>query len=68
MNWAVPPWAKRPEDGVLDPWNRCWRAPNLLLTDGACWPSSGWQSPTLTEMAITWRACERAAHDLVRGS
>jgi len=60
--------AERPEDGVLDPWNRCWRAPNLLLTDGACWPSSGWQSPTLTEMAITWRACERAAHDLVRGS
>lgn len=54
-------------DGVLDAWNRCWRAPNLLVTDGACWPSAGWQSPTLTEMAITWRACERAAADLRRG-
>jgi choline dehydrogenase-like flavoprotein len=54
------------EDGVLDSWNRHWQAPNLLVTDGSCWPSAGWQSPTLTEMAITWRACERAAADLRR--
>jgi len=52
-------------DGVVDPWNRCWGAPNLLVTDGACWPRAGWQSPTLTEMAITWRACEAAAADCV---
>lgn len=58
--------ASRPQDGVLDPWNRHWQAPNLLVTDGSCWPSAGWQSPTLTEMAITWRACERAAADLRR--
>ncbi|MEB3234493.1 MAG: GMC family oxidoreductase [Cyanobacteriota bacterium] len=54
------------EAGVVDPWNRCWGAPNLLVTDGACWPRAGWQSPTLTEMAITWRACEAAAASLVR--
>jgi len=53
--------AAREEDGVVDPWNRCWRAPNVLVVDGACWPSAGWQSPTLTEMAITWRACAAAA-------
>ncbi len=53
--------AAREEDGVVDPWNRCWRAPNVLVVDGACWPSAGWQSPTLTEMAITWRACEAIA-------
>jgi choline dehydrogenase-like flavoprotein len=53
--------ASREEDGVVDPWNRCWRAPNVLVVDGSCWPSAGWQSPTLTEMAITWRACEAAA-------
>ena len=47
--------------GVVDSWNRCWGAPNLLVTDGACWTRAGWQSPTLTEMAITWRACEAAA-------
>jgi choline dehydrogenase-like flavoprotein len=51
----------RAEDGVVDPWNRCWGASNVLVTDGACWPTAGWQSPTLTEMAVTWRACEAAA-------
>jgi len=53
--------AASPDEGVVDPLNRCWRAPNLLVVDGACWPSAGWQSPTLTEMAITWRACAAAA-------
>jgi choline dehydrogenase-like flavoprotein len=52
--------AASPEAGVVDPANRCWQAPNLLVVDGACWPSAGWQSPTLTEMAITWRACASA--------
>jgi choline dehydrogenase-like flavoprotein len=59
--------AAREEDGVVNPHNQCWLAPNLLVTDGACWPSAGWQSPTLTEMAITWRACEAAAARLRRG-
>ena len=54
-------------EGVVNPWNQCWRAPNLLVVDGACWPSAGWQSPTLTEMAITWRACAAAAARLRRG-
>jgi len=52
--------ADDPAAGVLDRWNRCWGVSNLLVTDGACWPRAGWQSPTLTEMAITWRACEAA--------
>ena len=54
-------------EGVLNRWNQLWRTPNLLVTDGSCWPSAGWQSPTLTEMAITWRACEHAATALRRG-
>ena len=53
--------AAKQEGGVVDAWNRCWRARNVLVTDGACWPSAGWQSPTLTEMAVTWRACAAAA-------
>ena len=55
-----------PDSGVLDPWNRCWGASNVLVTDGASWPSSAWQSPTLTSMALTWRACEAAAARLRR--
>ena len=42
---------------VLDPRNRLWRVPNVLVVDGACWPSSAWQSPTLTMMALSRRAC-----------
>ena len=61
------PMAEREDEGVLNRWNQVWRSPNLLVTDGSCWPSAGWQSPTLTEMAITWRACEHAAHGLRRG-
>ncbi|WP_216904117.1 GMC oxidoreductase [Synechococcus sp. CCY 9618] len=59
--------ADRPEEGVVNGWNQCWGAANVLVTDGACWPSAGWQSPTLTEMAITWRACEAAAGRMRRG-
>jgi len=59
--------AQTPEDGVLDPWNRCWQARNVLVSDGASWPSAGWQSPTLTSMALTWRACEAAVERMRRG-
>lgn len=44
-------------NSVVNPFNQCWEALNVVVVDGACWPSSGWQNPTLTEMAITARAC-----------
>jgi choline dehydrogenase-like flavoprotein len=47
-----------PEHSVVNELNQCWESPNVLVVDGACWPSSGWQNPTLTEMAITARACQ----------
>ncbi|MEM8717137.1 MAG: GMC family oxidoreductase, partial [Cyanobacteria bacterium P01_G01_bin.4] len=37
-----------PQTSVLNPRNQCWDAPNVFVTDGASWTSSGWQSPTLT--------------------
>jgi choline dehydrogenase-like flavoprotein len=48
-----------PEHSILNSENQCWECPNLLVTDGSCWVSSGWQNPTLTEMAITARACHQ---------
>jgi choline dehydrogenase-like flavoprotein len=56
-----------PRDSVTNPFCQIWEAPNVFVTDGACWVSSGWQNPTLTEMAITARACERAAGLLKAG-
>ena len=56
-----------PSDSVFDASNRCWALPNVLVTDGACWPTSAWQGPTLSIMALTARACALAADDLRRG-
>ncbi len=56
-----------PRVSVVDARNRCWNIPNVLVTDGACWPTSGWQLPALTIMALTARACSLAVADLRRG-
>jgi choline dehydrogenase-like flavoprotein len=47
-----------PRTSVLNPHNQCWEVPNLFITDGAAFPSVGFQNPTLTMMAITGRACD----------
>jgi choline dehydrogenase-like flavoprotein len=51
------------KNSVVDSYGRCWDVKNLFVTDGACWPTCGWQNPTLTEMAITARACAHVAQD-----
>ncbi len=56
-----------PKGSVVSPFCQVWDAKNVFVTDGACWVSSGWQNPTLTEMAITARACEYAVDQLKRG-
>jgi choline dehydrogenase-like flavoprotein len=61
------PMATSEAEGVLNPWNQLWRTPNLLVCDGSAWPSAGWQSPTLTTMALSWRACAHAAQAMQRG-
>ena len=55
-----------PETSVLDPFNRSWEVEGLLVTDGSCFVSSGFQNPTLTMMAITGRACEHYVERLKR--
>ncbi|WP_055076964.1 GMC oxidoreductase [Pseudanabaena sp. 'Roaring Creek'] len=56
-----------PTNSVVNEHNQLWESPNLFVTDGACWTSSGWQSPTLTEMAITARASEFISEQLRKG-
>lgn len=45
---------------VLDPFNQCWAAQGLYVTDSSSFPSQGSQNPTLTVMALTARACDHA--------
>jgi choline dehydrogenase-like flavoprotein len=49
-----------PGSSVLDPHNQCWEARGLYLTDGASFPSQGFQNPTLNILALTARACDHA--------
>ncbi len=55
-----------PKTSVVNPWGQVWESKHVFVTDGACWPTSGWQNPTLTQMAITARACEHAVGELKR--
>jgi choline dehydrogenase-like flavoprotein len=49
-----------PSNSVLDPYNQCWEARGLYITDGASFPSQGTCNPTLTILALTARACDHA--------
>lgn len=49
-----------PANSVLDAHNQCWDAKGLYVTDSASFPSQGTQSPTLTALALTARACDHA--------
>jgi choline dehydrogenase-like flavoprotein len=57
-----------PRTSVLNRFNQCWDAPNVFVTDGACFVTSGSQNVTLTIMALTARASEYAASELQRGT
>jgi len=54
-----------PKTSVLNEWNQAHDIKNLFLTDGACMTSSSCVNPSLTYMALTARACDRAV-DLMK--
>jgi len=49
-----------PKTSVLNGWNQLWDAPNVFVTDGACMASTANQNPSITYMALTARAVDRA--------
>jgi choline dehydrogenase-like flavoprotein len=61
------PMGSRPDESVLDPFNRCWDTENVFVTDGAAFPSGCWQNVTLTIMALTVRACGHIADEHAAG-
>jgi choline dehydrogenase-like flavoprotein len=52
------------QNSVVDSFNRCWDAPNVLVTDASAFASSGVMGTTLTVMALTLRACAQLADEL----
>jgi choline dehydrogenase-like flavoprotein len=55
-----------PKTSVVNRYCQTHDVPNIFLTDGACWVSSGCQNPTLTMMAITLRACDYIQHEYAK--
>lgn len=51
----------RPRDGVVNQWGRAHDVPNLFVTDGSVFTSSGSPNPTLTIVALAMRQADHLA-------
>jgi gluconate 2-dehydrogenase alpha chain len=47
-----------PETSVVNPWLQHWQVPNLWVTGGATFPQSEGVAPTLTILAVAYRAAD----------
>jgi choline dehydrogenase-like flavoprotein len=47
-----------PKSSVTNRWGQTWDVKNLFVTDGAVFPSNADKNPTLTIMALAWRAAD----------
>jgi len=52
---------------VLNEFSQSWDVPSLFVVDGAAFVTSGWQSPTLTMMALAGRAASYIVAECRRG-
>jgi choline dehydrogenase-like flavoprotein len=57
-----------PKKSVLNKWNQSHDHKNLFVVDGACFTSAGWQNPTMTILALSMRASEHLAGEMLRGN
>jgi choline dehydrogenase-like flavoprotein len=55
-----------PKVSVTNQWCQTWDVPNLFVTDGAVFPSNADKNPTLTIMAVAWRAADHILASLRR--
>jgi choline dehydrogenase-like flavoprotein len=56
-----------PKTSFVDRWQRSHDVKNLFLMDGAVYPSSACQNPTITIMALAARACDHLVESFKRG-
>jgi len=47
-----------PKMSVTNGWSQTWDVPNLYVADGGVFASNADKNPTLTIMALAWRACD----------
>ncbi|MBL9204309.1 MAG: GMC family oxidoreductase, partial [Opitutaceae bacterium] len=56
-----------PKRSVTNRWGQVWEAKNVVIADGATFPSSADKNPTLTILALAWRACDHLIEELRKG-
>ena len=56
------------DDGVCDPWGRTFDVPNLFISDGSQFSSSGTSNPTLTIVMLALRQADYLKEQLIRRS
>jgi choline dehydrogenase-like flavoprotein len=56
-----------PEHSLLDRFNRMHEVPNVYVVDGSAFPSASEKNPTLTILALAWRATDHLAEQMRRG-
>jgi choline dehydrogenase-like flavoprotein len=53
-----------PSSSVLNQYCQAWEVDNLFVTDGGCFVSNADKNPTLSIMAIAWRASDYIVEQL----
>ncbi len=66
-NMGVARMSEDPEDGVTNKWGQVHDMPNLFVSDGSLFPSSGAANPTLTIVALVIRQAEFIANQMNQG-
>lgn len=57
-----------PKKSVTNAWGQTWDVKNVFLTDGAPFASNADKNPTLTIMALAWRASDHLIAELKKGN
>jgi choline dehydrogenase-like flavoprotein len=65
-NMGVARMSNHPSEGVTNRWGQTHDIPNLFVSDGSVFPSSGAANPTLTIVALAIRQAEHIAARMVR--
>lgn len=53
---------------VTNQWGQTWDVPNVFITDGAPFCSNADKNPTLTIMALAWRAADHMLEEMKKGN
>jgi choline dehydrogenase-like flavoprotein len=57
-----------PRRSALDAFNRMHEVPNVYVVDGSAFTTASEKNPTLTILALSWRATDHLADEIRRGS